>query len=165
MFSDADFGGDPSKISTSGYVVALVGIKFGSFAVIHASSSRQRCVSLSTAEAEIIALRAALHFTMCLLPTVESMFTDQINVRIFVDSKAAIQISEKGLSRKLGHVRKLQQVSIRWIKDALQFVSLAHVTSEDNTADVLTKAISAADTLFHYVCGMMMVVVSTRSGR
>ena len=88
--------------------------KFGSFAVIHASSSLQRCVSLSTPEAEIIAPRAALHFTMCLLPTVESMFTDQINVRIFVDSKAAIQISEKRLSRKLGHVRKLQQVSIRW---------------------------------------------------
>ena len=56
---DADFAGDKSRRSTTGFLIKLVG-PLGTYVLLDWKSSLQKNISLSTAEAEIVAFRDAL---------------------------------------------------------------------------------------------------------
>ena len=114
-------------------------------------SSTQKSISLSSAEAELI---AAVKMSTELIG-ITQMAADWGEVqrgRLFVDSSAAIGIMSRQGNGKMRHVK----VGSLWIQAAIEDgeIDLHKVKGEDNPADLLTKNVGQAkkDT-FLELCG------------
>ena len=70
---DTDFVGDSSRKSTTGFCIKLIGL-LGTFSLLDWKSMLQKSISLSTAEAEIVAFRDALERLVSLLGYLEPFF-------------------------------------------------------------------------------------------
>ena len=102
---DADFAGDKSRRSTTGFIIKLVG-PAGTHVLLEWKSQLQKNISLSTAEAEIVAFRDALRRMVGMLDYLETFF-GTIPVEVRCDSSACLGIVAKGSSKALKHIRKL----------------------------------------------------------
>lgn len=114
-FSDADWTGDVNdRKSTSGYVFLLSG------GAVSWSSKKQKCVALSTAEAEYIALCSASQESIWLRQLMTELGNrPETATLIFEDSKSAIAMTNfhgraKHIDIKFHFIR--DQVSRRAIK-------------------------------------------------
>ena len=94
VFSDADWAGDvDDRRSTSGYVVRI------GLSTVMWSTKKQKTVSLSSAEAEYMALSSAVQEVMwfrrflCEMLNVSSMSV-RVSMSVFVDNQAALHISK-----------------------------------------------------------------------
>ena len=161
---DADFAGDKSRRSTTGFVVKLVG-PMGTHVLLDWKSQLQKNISLSTAEAGIVAFRDALRRVVGMLDYLETFF-GRIPVEIRCDSSACLGIVAKGYSKALKHVRKLQDVSTKWVKETIDQLDIkaVKVSSEDNGSDCMTKALSVDDTVHHFRFGLGIVDVKLARG-
>ena len=94
----------------------------------------------SSTEAEIIALCDFVEDVMW----IKNLLTDfdiHITPEIFVDNKPAIQTIERGqLSKGNKHIVRRMHFTKGYV-DAGEIV-LSHIRSEDNTSDILTKALT-----------------------
>ena len=132
-FTDADWGGTEHSKSQSGWIYFLAG------APLLWASVRQRCVSLSTAQAEIIAFATGLKNGMGLtnlLYEIKEPVPRPLIVKI--DNQAAIRLGETSIFTKgLRHVN----LSYSFINDEIQkgVVKMQYVPSADQLADILTK--------------------------
>ena len=155
---DADFAGDASRRSTTGYIIKLVGEK-GSHVLLSWKSQLQKSISLSTAEAEIVAFRDALKAVVGMLEFIQLFFGASIPVSIGCDSSACLGIVAKGFSKALKHIRKLQDVSTKWVAETLNslMIEAKKVNSEDNGSDLFTKALDVSDTIQHTRFGLGIV--------
>jgi hypothetical protein len=137
-YADSDFASCPStRRSTSGIVVM-----FG--APIHWRSKLQSCVTLSTCEAETVALSIAT----CEALGVQQMLKDIYGntevswepISIFEDNKAARYIANNP-----SQLSKLKHVQIRhfFVREKVQdkSVRVERICSAENIADCLTKAL------------------------
>ena len=161
---DADFASDSSRRSTTGYVIKLVGER-GSHILLDWKSQLQKSISLSTAEAELVAFRDALKKVIGIIDFVQAFF-GTIPIRIGCDSTACLGVVLKGYSKALRHIRKIQDVSTRWIHEQIQKLKIeaVKVSSEDNSSDVLTKALDWLDTAYHSRFGLGVLKESLCSG-
>jgi ribonuclease HI len=135
-YSDADWAGDQEdRKSTTGYVIRLNG------SVVSWVSKKQATIALSSAEAEYMAISAAMQE----IKWIEQLLTE-LNVKVtrtaqlFCDNQAAIAISQNDV-----HHARTKHIDIRhhYIREAIhkKEVNLSWIRSEDQLADIFTKAL------------------------
>nr|GEV56688.1 putative copia-type protein [Tanacetum cinerariifolium]GEW15665.1 putative copia-type protein [Tanacetum cinerariifolium] len=135
IFTDADWAGEKgNRRSTSGYF-SLVGGNLVTW-----KSKKQKTVSLSSVEAEFRGIAKGLAEALWIRKLVSEIgFPPIESIRIMSDNKAAIKISENPVQHdRTKHV----EVDRHFIKEKLEVViiKLPFVKSEDQLADILTKA-------------------------
>ncbi|KXJ71623.1 hypothetical protein RP20_CCG020139 [Aedes albopictus] len=135
-FSDADWGNDPeTRRSITGYTFQYGG---GSVAW---SCRRQPTVALSTTEAEYMALSGATQEAVWWRGFLGEMFQLELTIPIFSDNQSAICLAEK----EIGYSPRSKHIDLRhhFVREQLEkkAISLHHVKSELQKADVLTKPI------------------------
>lgn len=150
-YSDADWAGDiEDRKSTTGFVVRI-----GDSSVIWCTK-KQKTVSLSSAEAEYMALAAVVQEVkwvnqfLCelLMPYVKL----SLCISVYVDNQAAIMISKNDVYHD-----RTKHIDIRYhfIRDAIKdgLFKIEWVSTEQQLADGFTKALSTItfNKLFHSV--------------
>ena len=122
-----------TRFSTSGWVVQWQG------AALSWGSRRQKCVALSTCEAEIIALSEAAKDVVYLRKLI-SGFGDAADgpTELYTDSKAARDVSyNPELHDRMKHVQR-RHFYVRDMVESFELV-VPHVPTENNIADFFTK--------------------------
>ncbi|CAH9086863.1 unnamed protein product [Cuscuta epithymum] len=133
-YTDSDMARDiDSRKSTSGYL-----IKFAGGAVVW-QSRLQRCVALSTTEAEFIAITEACKELLWLKKFLRELSFVQDKYLLFCDSQSAIHL---GKNPTFHSRSKHIDVRYHWIRDVLDArqLELVKVHTDDNGADMMTKA-------------------------
>jgi len=143
LYVDADFGGDADNVrSTSGGLLALVGPS--TWFPLMWTSRRQTSTSRSTTEAEVVALAMSLFGEA--LPAMDmwdTLLQRRVKLKILEDNEAAIKAIAKGYSSKLRHMGRVHKVNLSSINEVTTSgdVSVAHVGTDEQVADVFTKAL------------------------
>ena len=148
-FTDSDWAGDKTtRRSTSGWLCSLLGTP------LSYASRTQQTVTLSSAEAELMALSSgmaeALHVQQLLEELQTGMCTTTFSysnpnkkcITLYTDSTSATS-----LASKLGVNRRSRHIALRylWIQDLRQAgeVDIKRVTTHENPADIYTKLLPA----------------------
>ena len=136
-FSDADWAGDTNdRKSTSGYVFMLSG------GAVSWSSKKQKCVALSTAEAEYIALSSAAQESIWLRQLLTELGKSlEMPTVLFEDNKSSI-----AMTRNPQFHGRAKHIDIKhhFIREQVSRgkVQLEYCPTAEMTADILTKALS-----------------------
>ena len=134
-FTDSDFAGSiEDRKSTSGYA-----FKYDN-CLISWHSSRQKTVSLSSTEAEYIALTSAVKELIWLSQLLSELNRCVLQLVIFCDNKSAICLAKNPEF----HVRS-KHIDIRhhFIREAINNhkILIDHLSTEEMPADIFTKAL------------------------
>jgi hypothetical protein len=134
-FGDSDFAGDmASRRSTTGFLFMLAA------AAISWRVQTQRCVALSSAEAELIALTRTVQEAAWLIRVAKCFGIDVKPLTIFEDNQAAII-----LARDFKFSEKTKHMSTRYFyvreRIADGTIALEYVSTKDQLADFFTKAL------------------------
>ena len=135
--SDAEWAGSSDRKSTSRYFTFVGGN------LVTWRSKKQKVVALSSAEAEFRGISKGV----CELLWLRSLLTEigyplSIVTNLYCDNRAAIQIAQNPVQHdRTKHV----EIDRHFIKEKLEakIIKLPFVKSEDQLADVLTKAVSS----------------------
>lgn len=135
-YSDSDWGGDQNDgKSTSGYVFKLFGH------TVSWASRKQATVSLSSTEAEYVALTEAI----CELKWIRKLLAElEIDcaepVVVFEDNQSCIKIADEPKERK-----RMKHLNIKYhfIREAIanNEVELQYKSTDEQVADIMTKAL------------------------
>ncbi|KAG8645907.1 hypothetical protein MANES_10G105950v8, partial [Manihot esculenta] len=131
-YTDVDMAGDvDSRKSTSGYLITFAeGVSW--------QSKLEKCVVLSTTEAEFIAATKACKEFLWMKKLLNELGLQQKKYQLFCDSQSAIHL-EKNASF---HSRsKHINVRYHWIRIVLETkqLLLENIHTEENSSDMLTK--------------------------
>lgn len=133
-YADADWANDINdRKSISGYVFKL----FGS--TVSWASRKQLCVTVSSTEAEYIALCEASKEALWLKGLVNDFNIFQINyVSIFEDNQGCMRIAEDPKEHKL---MKHVDTKYHFVRELVQneVIDLHYIRTDDQIADVMTK--------------------------
>jgi len=133
-YVDADYAGDSdTRRSTSGYIFMMAG------GAVSWSSKRQPTVSLSTTEAEYMALAQAGQQAVWMISFMNEIGLPQkLPTTLYGDnmSSIALTLNHKGHSRA-----KHIDVRHHYIRERVEEgdIKVAHIPSTENLADILTK--------------------------
>jgi hypothetical protein len=135
-YCDADWAGDVSdRKSQTGYVV-----KVGNNTVIW-NSSKQKTTSLSTAEAEYMAVSAVVQEVTWVNSLLRELsFTQTTPTQIYCDNQAAIYIcNNDSLHSRTKHI----DIRHHYIRDEIKnkAIAISYVESAKQQADIFTKAL------------------------
>lgn len=133
-FSDSDWGANiDSRKSQSGCIFYLGGN------LIHWASTQQSIVALSTAEAEVYALKETVKSLIWLRSIIQSILPPyNPQPTVFCDNEAAIlMVTEPVISKQNRHF----DMSYLFIKETIQKRNGRYVLSKTNVADICTKII------------------------
>jgi hypothetical protein len=134
-YCDSDWAGDTTdRKSTSGGAFILCG------GVISWTSTKQRTVALSSVESEYVALSTWVKEAIWMLQWLQELNIDISTIAIYIDSTGALSFAENAqFSPRTKHI----DIRHHFIRDHLEkgVIKLSYIPSEDNTADVLTKAL------------------------
>lgn len=134
-FTDSDMSGDvDSSKSTSGYLVTFAG------GAVAWQSRLQKCVALSTTEAEFIAATEACKELLWMKNFCEEIGFKQEKYVLLCDSQSAICLGKNStFHSKSKHIQR----RYHWIRDvvASKEVELEKVHTDDNGADMMTKSL------------------------
>ena len=135
-YSDADWAGDTGdRKSTSGYVFIQAD------AAISWKSSKQKCVALSTAEAEYVALSATVQEALWL----QQLTNDLVNMSVqemtvYEDNESTISLAKNQyLYGRMKHI----DIKYHFIRDMVETgrIRLSYCPTENMIADILTKGL------------------------
>ncbi|KAH0685102.1 hypothetical protein KY289_022854 [Solanum tuberosum] len=134
-YTDADMAGDlDNRKSTTGYLFTFSG------GAISWQSKLQKCVALSTTEAEYIAATEAGKEMIWLKRFFQELELQQMEYVVYCDSQSAIDLSKNSMY----HARtKHIDVRYHWIRDEVENESfhVKKIHTSENPADMLTKMI------------------------
>jgi hypothetical protein len=135
-YSDADWGGDlNTRRSTTGYIFQLFG------ATIAWKSRLQSTVALSTTEAEYMATVDAAKQAMWLKQLLQELQFNFETITLHNDNNGCIGLSKNPINHE-----KTKHISMRhhFLRERVQdgVVTVKHVPSKQNIADILTKHIA-----------------------
>ena len=135
-WSDSDWAGDAtSRVSVSGFAITFAG------AAIVFGCERQDCISLSTTEAELVALARAVQECIFVRKLV-AVFMGELTQPTFVfcDNKGALDLVKNNVFHK-----KTKHIDIKYFfarkKEADKTVITARVPTEHNLSDSFTKGV------------------------
>ena len=138
VYSDSDFAGDKdTRISVTGYILYLMGVP------IAWRSKGQKGVTLSSSEAEYVALSEAVKEVKFAMHLIESMgLPIQYPIMVYVDNIGAMFMAENvTTSNRTKHVDTRYHFLREHVEDGI--VKIQFVRSGDNDADVLTKNVNS----------------------
>ncbi|XP_074328340.1 secreted RxLR effector protein 161-like [Apium graveolens] len=147
-FSDSDLGGNiEDKKSTGGIVFYL------DDSLISWVSQKQRCVALSSCEAEFMAGTAAA----CQAVWLRKLLSQIVDVKpgpviIYLDNRSAIDLAKN----QVFHGRsKHIDIQYHFIRECIEKgeIKLMHVHTSEQKADILTKALAAVK--FERMCELL----------
>ena len=135
-FTDSDMVGDlDCRKSTSGYLFTFAG------GVISWQLELQKCVSLSTTEAEYIAAIEAGKKMLWMKQFLQELDLKQKDYIVHYDSQSAIDLNKNTMY----HARtKHIDVRYHWIRKVIeeQLFQIRKIYIDENTTDMMTKVIS-----------------------
>ena len=134
---DASFGDDPdTKRSTQGFLAKLCGAAVGWF------SQGQKSTSLSTAEAELIALADGLKEILYMREAMTFFGAPQLGPTTIYEDNAAVVATAHNPGKNHG---KLKHVAVRTHRVQeevrLETIDVVHKSTDLMQADILTKAL------------------------
>lgn len=134
-YVDSDWASDKTdRKSTTGYVLKLYG------STILWGSKKQNCVSLSSTEAEYIALSYALCEYLSLKNLLHDLDQHFQPLVMYEDNQAVIR-----LASEFGQFARLKHIDIRYnfAKELIQkdAIKLKYIPTTDQQADIMTKAL------------------------
>jgi len=139
IFADASFGLHPDGKGHSGLVIAM------GLDPIFNQSSKQKCIALSSTEAEIVALVESVKH----LHWLEGIFEDlelpiQAPITVYQDNKSAITMLEGSIGFKRN---KHMTVKTHYVKALIHDgkMILKYTPTDQMLADIHTKVLSAYD--------------------
>jgi transposase InsO family protein len=142
-FTDADWGQDPDRRhSTTGYVF------FNAGAPVSWSSHRQKSVARSSLDAEYYAMDAGVCELIWLIRLLSRIDTVPPSPVLRVDNEGAIALAKK----ETNHSRtKHIDVKHHFVRECWESgqVAIARVGTDDNVADIFTKALNGPAFLRH----------------
>ncbi|KAK9685714.1 hypothetical protein QE152_g37721, partial [Popillia japonica] len=132
-FTDADWAGDKNdRKSTSGYLMQVYGC------TVSWCSNKQQCVSLSSTEAEYVALGKGITEGCWIRNLLQEIGIECEQVLIFEDNQSAIYISKNPEQHK-----RLKHVDLKYhfVRDKIcsNIVNISYIRSEEQIADLCTK--------------------------
>lgn len=134
-YTDADMAGDvDSRKSTSGYLIAFAK------GAVSWQSKLQKCVALSTTEAEFIAATEACKELLWMKKFLRELEFKQDKYELFCDSQSAIHL---GKNSSFHSRSKHIDVRYHWIRDVLEMkqLELVKIHTDKNGSDMLTKSL------------------------
>ena len=135
-YADADMAGDKdTRRSTTGYVFTIGGTP------VSWASKLQKIVSLSTTEAEYVALTEASKEILWLDRFLEELGQKQDNCVLYSDSQSAIHLAKNSaFHSRTKHI----EVRYHFIRNLLEEgqLKLAKIHTSKNPADMLTKVVN-----------------------
>ena len=135
-FSDSDLGADASKRSTSGGLGMFKG-KFTK-ALIIAYCKRQGSVSLSTPEAELVAVTVLAKKILSIHMTAQRLLKVAISLTVLEDNSAAEKVCGTGISASMSYLKRTVSLSLAWCKQNLRKI-IGRIESNRNPSDLFTK--------------------------
>ena len=134
-YTDADMAGDlDGRKSTSGYLFTFAG------GAVSWQSKLQKCVALSTTEAEYIAVTEAGKELVWIKTFFKELGMQQDEYVVYCDSQSAIDLSKNATYHsRTKHI----EVRYHWILDATEEkrFKLKNIHTDKNAADMMTKVI------------------------
>jgi len=134
-YTDADMAGDvDSRKSTSGYLINFSG------GAVSWQSKLQKCVALSTTEAEFIAATEACKELIWMKKFLTELGFSQDGYQLFCDSQSAIHLAKNAsFHSRSKHI----DVRYNWIRDVLEkrMLRLEKIHTDENGSDMLTKTL------------------------
>ena len=134
-YTDADMAGDlDGRKSTSGYLFTFAG------GAVSWQSKLQKCVALSTTEAEYIAVTEAGKELVWIKTFFKELGMQQNEYVVYCDSQSAIDLSKNATYHsRTKHI----EVRYHWIRDATEEkrFKLKKIHTDKNAADMMTKVI------------------------
>jgi hypothetical protein len=137
IFTDSEYAGDKNtRISVGGYIIFLLGV------AILWKSKAQKSVTLSSAEAEFVALSEAAKEIKFVVMILESLgIRVKLPIVVRVDNVGAIFMSENvSTSSRTRHVDIRYHYVREFVEDG--FIKIIFVKSEENLSDGFTKNIT-----------------------
>jgi hypothetical protein len=157
-YSDSDWAGDADRRSTGGFVYKLAG------GAISWKSKKQTSVALSTLEAEYMAASEAAKEAIWIKRLVKNLRLDNLqkltpSPLIYIDNLGCIQNIQNPR-----HHERTKHIDIRYhfVRELVEnkSIEIQHISSEENTADILTKALPR-DAHEHHVRGLGLGLISS----
>ncbi|VVA10754.1 PREDICTED: Retrovirus-related Pol poly from [Prunus dulcis] len=134
-YTDADMAGDlDSRKSTSGYLITF------SRGAVSWQSKLQKCVALSTTEAEFIAATEACKEMLWMKRFLQELGQEQHKYILHCDSQSAIHLSKNpSFHSRSKHI----DVRYHWIRDVLESkqLQLEKIHTDDNSSNMMTKSL------------------------
>ena len=135
-YTDSDMAGEPvSRKSTSGYLITYAG------GAVAWQSKLQKCVALSTTEAEYIAATEGCKELLWMKRFMNELGSAQTSYSLYCDNQSAICLAKNSTY----HARtKHIDVRYHWIRDIVNSreIEFEGVRSNQNGADMLTKVVT-----------------------
>lgn len=135
-YTDADMAGDlDSRKSTSGFIFTFAG------GAVSWQSRLQKCVALSTTEAEYIAAAEAGKEMLWLKRYLQEFGIKQKEYKVHCDSQSALDLSKNSMYHSRTKHIDIRYHWIREVKDR-QLLKLVKIHTKENPADMLTKVVT-----------------------
>ena len=136
-YTDSDMAGDlDSRKSTSGFLFTFAG------GAVSWQSKLQKCVALSTTEAEYIAAAEAGKEMLWMKRFLQELGVSQEDYKVHCDSQSALDLSKNSMYHS-----RTKHIDIRyhWIREAMeqQLLKLVKIHTKENPADMLTKVVTS----------------------
>jgi hypothetical protein len=132
-YSDSDWAGEPDRYSVSGYAWFFHGC------LVSWGSKKQRSITLSSTEAEYVAMALAFQEGIWLRSSLtEANITIPSPIYVLGDNEGAISLAHNSSSHSKAKHIDLKHHFIRDLISSGDF-ELSWIPSRENTADVLTK--------------------------
>ncbi|KAK3280646.1 hypothetical protein CYMTET_11519 [Cymbomonas tetramitiformis] len=143
IYTDADYAGcKTTRRSTYGIAVYLCG------SLLIFSSIMQMCVSLSTTEAEIIAMSEGAREIKYIINVLTDLVDIYTPVQMYCDNQGAIHLASDYVNNNRSKHIEVRNMYIRELVKS-KMVEAMYVASEDNTADIFTKPLPLPAFLIH----------------
>ncbi|KAK3273790.1 hypothetical protein CYMTET_17989 [Cymbomonas tetramitiformis] len=143
IYTDADYAGcKTTRKSTSGIAVYLCG------SLLIFSSIMQRCVSLSTTEAEIIAMSEGAREIKYIMNVLNDLVDIRNPVPMYCDNQGAIHLASDYVNNNRSKHIEVRNMYIRELVKSDTAEAL-YVCSADNTSDIFTKPLPLPAFLKH----------------
>jgi hypothetical protein len=134
-FTDADMAGDiDSRKSTLGYLITYSG------GAVSWQSRLQKCVALSTTEAEYIAITEAAKELLWMKKFLQELGLQQERYLLYCDSHSPIHLSKNStFHSRSKHI----DVRYHWIRDVLdeKLLQIEKIHTDDNGSDMMTETL------------------------
>lgn len=140
-FTDADYASEVDKRrSCSGYVLKLAG------GAISWHSKRQEIVALSSTEAEYIALSTTVRETLWVSQFIHEISGVNVQpMKIYCDNTSSIKLAKNdAFQERTKHI----DVRFHHVRDQIEKkkICIDYISTDDMTADALTKALNGPKT-------------------